>query len=118
MFDQAQESLQKAITNNPAHATAYAKLAELLRNRLKKPQEADPRLLEYESPTRAEIDNTLAIIGLIEGRERQMLVTAPTPELEDIFLLSPQITDQLRQKIAIMEAHRLDGKRAFRTHNH
>jgi len=82
------------------------------------PLDADPKLLEYEAITRAEIDNTLEIIRLIEGRERQMLVTAPTPELEDIFLLSPQITDQLRQKIAIMEAHRLDGKRAFRTHNH
>jgi len=82
------------------------------------PLDADPRLLEYETLTRAEIDNTLEIIHLIEGRERQMLVTAPTPELEDIFLLSPQITDQLRYKIAIMEAHRLDGKRAFVTHNH
>ena len=82
------------------------------------PQDADPRLLDYEALTRAEIDNTLEIIRLIEGRERQMLVTAPTPDLEDIFLLSPQITDQLHHKIAIMEAHRLDGKRAFRTHNH
>ena len=82
------------------------------------PIDADQKLLDYEALTRAEIDNTLEIIRLIEGRERQMLVAAPTPELEDIFLLSPEITSQLRRKIAIMEAHRLDGKRAFVTHNH
>jgi hypothetical protein len=82
------------------------------------PLDADPRLLEYEALTRAEIDNTLEMIQLIEGRERQMLITAPAHELEDIFLLSPQITTQLRQKIEIMLAHQLDGKRVFETHNH
>ncbi len=82
------------------------------------PQDADPRMLEYQALTRAEIDNTLEIIRLIEGRERQMLVTAPTPELEDIFMLSPDITSQLRKKIAIMEAHSLEGKRVFMTNNH
>jgi cellulose synthase operon protein C len=41
MFDQARDSLQKVIASNPAQASAYAKLAELLRHRLAKPQEAD-----------------------------------------------------------------------------
>lgn len=37
----ARDSLKKAIANNPAQCTAYAKLAELLRHRLSKPKEAD-----------------------------------------------------------------------------
>jgi len=81
------------------------------------PIEADPRLLEYEALTRAEIDNTLQVIRLIEGRTSQMLITAPSEELEDIFLLSPRLTDQLRKKIDIMLSHQLDGKRLFVTPN-
>jgi hypothetical protein len=81
------------------------------------PVNADPRLLDYEAITRAEIDNTLEIIRLIDGRVREMLVTAPTPELEDIFMFSPDLVAQLRRKIAIMLDHRLDGKRVFVTNN-
>jgi hypothetical protein len=77
------------------------------------PIDADPKLLEYEALTRVEIDNTLRIIELIEGRVDQMLITAPTEELEDIFLLSPRLVDQLRKKIDIILDHQLDGKRLF-----
>lgn len=81
------------------------------------PIDAEPRLLDYEAITRAEIDNTVEIIRLIEGREREMLITAPTPALEDIFLFSPDLVAQLRKKIDIMLDHQLDGKRVFVTHN-
>ena len=81
------------------------------------PIDAEPRLLDYEAITRAEIDNTLEMICLIDGRVREMLVTAPTPDLEDIFMFSPNLVAQLRQKIDIMLNHQLDGKRVFVTHN-
>ncbi len=81
------------------------------------PLDADPRLLEYERLTRAEIDNTYEIIRLIEGREREMLLLAPTAALEDIFWLSPEITGQLRVKANTMLNHQLDGKRLYRTNN-
>lgn len=81
------------------------------------PIDAEPRLLDYEALTRAEIDNTLEIIRLVTGRLREMLVTAPTPELEDIFMFSPDLVAQLRRKIQIMLDHQLDGKRVFVTHN-
>ena len=81
------------------------------------PLEADPRLLEFERLTRAEIDNTYDIIRFIEGREREMLLLAPTAALEDSFWLSPEITAQLRKKAAIMLNRQLDGKRLYRTHN-
>ncbi len=81
------------------------------------PIDADPRLLEFEKLNRAEIDNTYTIINLIEGREREMLVLAPTHEQEDIFWLSPKITGQLKHKAEIMLNHQLDGKRLFVTNN-
>ena len=81
------------------------------------PIDAEPRLLDYEAITRAEIDNTLEIIRLIDGRVREMLITAPTPELEDIFMFSPDLVAQLHKKIGIMLDHQLDGKRVFVTHN-
>ncbi len=82
------------------------------------PIDAEPRLLDYEAITRAEIDNTLEIIRLIDGRVREMLITAPTPELEDIFMFSPDLVPQLYKKTHIMLNHQLDGKRVFVTHNH
>ncbi|HEY9075002.1 MAG TPA: hypothetical protein VIO61_00565 [Anaerolineaceae bacterium] len=82
------------------------------------PLDAEPSLLDYEAISRAEIDNTFEIIRLIEGRERQMLILAPTHEQEDIFLFSPRLVEQLRKKTYIMLDHFLDGKRLFVTHNH
>ncbi len=81
------------------------------------PIDAEPRLLDYEAITRAEIDNSLEIIRLIDGRVREMMITAPTPELEDIFMFSPDLVAQLHKKIGIMLDHQLDGKRVFVTNN-
>lgn len=81
------------------------------------PIEADPLLLEYGALTRAEIDNMLRVIELIDGRVEEMLIAAPSEELEDIFLLSPRLVEQLRKKIDIMLDHQLDGKRLFVTPN-
>jgi hypothetical protein len=78
---------------------------------------ADPRLTEFELINRMEVDNTYAIIGLIQGRETEMLVLAPSEELEDCFWLSPKITDQLKKRANIMLNHQLDGKRLYVTQN-
>ncbi len=40
-FDKARDTLKKAITDNPHRAGTYAKLADLLRDKLSKPKEAD-----------------------------------------------------------------------------
>ncbi len=81
------------------------------------PLEAEKNLLLFEEITRAEIDNTNHIINLIKGRERTMLSLAPSHELEDIFLLSPQLVSQLRTKTETMLNGMLDGKRLYITHN-
>jgi hypothetical protein len=82
------------------------------------PIDAEAGLLEFEALTRAEIDNTLEVIRLVEGRLSEMLITAPSPDLEDIFLLSPDLVSQLKKKINSMLDHQLDGKRLYVTHNH
>lgn len=81
------------------------------------PIDADPRFLEFEAITRAEIDNTLRIIELIQERESEMLVMAPSEALEDIFLFSPNLVAQLHRKINIMLDHQMDAKRLFVTPN-
>ncbi|HOA79393.1 MAG TPA: hypothetical protein PKO39_08115, partial [Bacilli bacterium] len=81
------------------------------------PQDADKRLTKVELVTRSEIDNTRKIINLIKGREREMLVLAPSPEEEDIFWLTPNIVETLEKKIAIMLDRQLDVKRVYVTAN-
>jgi hypothetical protein len=81
------------------------------------PLDAEKNLLLFEEITRAEIDNTNHIIKLIEGREDEMLLLAPSHELEDVFLLSPRLVSQLQTKTEIMLDHMLDGKRLYITHN-
>ncbi|HPQ47249.1 MAG TPA: hypothetical protein PLP30_07775 [Clostridia bacterium] len=81
------------------------------------PLDAEPALLKFEEITRAEIDNTNKIISLIKDREQEMLLMAPTHELEDIFLFSPQLCSQMKLKTRTMINHLLDGKRLFVTHN-
>ncbi len=81
------------------------------------PLDAEKNLLLFEEITRAEIDNIHRIIKIIKGRENIMLLLAKTPELEDIFLMSPAIVNQLQTKTETMMNHLLDGKRLYVTHN-
>ncbi len=81
------------------------------------PLDAEKNLLLFEEITRSEIDNTNKIISLIKGREDIMMTMAPTHELEDVFLMSPQLVSQLEKKTHIMLNHMLDDKRLFITPN-
>ncbi len=81
------------------------------------PLYAEENLLKFEAVHRREIDNTNEIIRLIKGREEVMLEIATTHELEDIFLFSPKLIEQLTNKTHIMMDHLLDDKRLYVTHN-
>lgn len=81
------------------------------------PLYAEENLLKFEAVHRREIDNTNEIIKLIKGREEVMLEIATTHELEDIFLFSPKLIEQLTNKTHIMMDHLLDDKRLYVTHN-
>jgi hypothetical protein len=62
---------------------------------------------------RAEIDNTAVLIDLLGENPGQYLVLAPTKEEEDIRLLGPDIVEQLRKKLQVMNAHWEDYERLF-----
>lgn len=62
---------------------------------------------------RAEIDNTAVLIDLLGAKPGEYLVLAPTKEEEDIRLLGPDLTAQLRRKLEVMNAHWEDYERLF-----
>ncbi len=77
------------------------------------PLDGDQRLRELQAITRDEIDNVNELIGLLQAARHPLLVVAPTPAAEDIFLLNPDLVPQLRRKVRIMLDHQLDGNRIY-----
>lgn len=77
----------------------------------------DDRLLRLNEITRGEIDNAYALNRLISGREDTFFVLAEDVELEDIFLLSPEISTQLVHKTEIMLRHLRDGETIYESNN-
>ena len=65
----------------------------------------DGRSMELRRIARAEIDNTVELIGLLEQAEEPLLALAETAEEEDVFFFSPHVVEHLRKKVAIMMAH-------------
>ena len=62
---------------------------------------------------KAEIDNIITLIELLGSNPGTFLNLAPSKADEDIRLLPPDVTDQLRRKIEIMNAHWEDYERVF-----
>jgi hypothetical protein len=64
---------------------------------------------------RQEIDNTALLIQLLESTNELILDLAPTKEEEDIRTLGPDIIEQLKLKLKIMNSKWLDYNRIFTT---
>ena len=79
-------------------------------------EQGDKRLLKINQIVRAEIDNTLNMIRILDTG-LPVFDLAPTPERQTIMVLGPGIKDDLKRKIAIMEAHRRDFLRLYRSQN-
>lgn len=62
---------------------------------------------------RGEIDNAATLIELLGAEPGKYLVLAPTKAEEDIRLLGPDIVEQLRKKLQVMNAHWEDYERLF-----
>jgi len=62
---------------------------------------------------RKEIDNTARLIELLEATSERVLYLAASQEEEDIKVLGPDVIDQLRKKIDIMNDHWQDYDRLF-----
>ena len=66
---------------------------------------------------RKEIDNTAVLIEILESASEPVLFLAASQEEEGIRRLGPDIVEQLKKKIDIMNAHWEDYKRIFDTPN-
>jgi len=62
---------------------------------------------ELRGVARDEIDNTLAIIRLLESVDSpaDLISMAATPEEEDVFTFGPDLIEHLRKRIEIMMGH-------------
>jgi hypothetical protein len=78
------------------------------------PMDGDQKLGEIQNVTRDEIDNITELIGLLESSPVPLIELAPAPDEEDIFLIGPNIVEQLRKKVRIMLRHQLDVYRLYR----
>lgn len=62
---------------------------------------------------RDEIDNAAELRHLLLTTNEQLIKTASTPDQETIRMLGPELPDQIKKKIDIMNAHWEDYKRLF-----
>ena len=80
-------------------------------------EQGDIRYFKVNEIMREEIDNTLEIISLLEQAETPILQTAPSTELETVMTYAPNVVENLKKKIAIMENHRRDFTRLYKSYN-
>ncbi len=66
---------------------------------------------------RREIDTMVNLDRLLESTKEPILDLAPTPGEETIMRLGPNITEQIKHKIAVMNAHWRDYDRLFTAPN-
>jgi len=78
------------------------------------PMDGDQLLMEIQNITRHDVDNTLELIRLLESTKETLVWTAPTPAEEDIFLLGPNLVEQLYKKNEITLKHQLELYRLFK----
>ena len=79
--------------------------------------QGDARFYRITEIVRQEIDNTLELIEILENAEQPVIHQAESKEFENIMLLGPDLVDQLKKKIFIMENHRRDFERLFKSFN-
>jgi len=80
-------------------------------------EQGDIRYFKVNQIIRNEIDNTLEIIDLLKQAEEPILQLAPSEEFESVMILGPDIIEDLKKKIAIMEKHRRDFSRLYKSYN-
>ncbi|MBN2408597.1 MAG: hypothetical protein JXE07_02575 [Candidatus Aminicenantes bacterium] len=78
------------------------------------PMDGDQKLREIQIVTRNEIDNINELVDLFEKSPFPLVELAPSKEEEDIFLIGPDIVEQLRKKVRIMLRHERDVDRLYK----
>lgn len=111
----------ECIVNNCNNAVSYQQFLDVSKSwKLKnRPMERlwhyrdIPERIRLMTVARQEIDNCAVLIDLIQSTDEPILHLAPTKDDEDIRILGPDLTDQLKRKIKIMMAHWEDHERLF-----
>ena len=82
-------------------------------------EQGDYRLHLMNLIVRAEIDNTLDLIGILEKSEDPVFPYAASDRFQTVMKLPPKATliRDLKHKIALMEKHRRDFLRLYRSYN-
>jgi len=105
---------------NAVNAVSYQEKLDYIREKDIQPDhqprfasDADPFRLDIQSVARSEMDNTALLIELLESTKQPILHMTNDPKEEDSFAFGPDLVDQLRKKIRIMQNHWLDYDRIF-----
>ena len=80
-------------------------------------EQGDIRLHKLNLLVRAELDNTHEMIALLESAADPILDLAAKPELQTVMVFGPNVVADLKHKVALMEAHRRDFLRLYKSYN-
>lgn len=76
----------------------------------------DQRALEMRKIARADLDNTMELIDLLQAHPRGALIEqSETPDTESVFTFGPDLVGGLRRKMAVTLAHWHDYERLYPT---
>lgn len=126
-------ALYRAIGENAVHAVAFQNLVDEGKARISaigEPRDWHAYILDQEDPAfsranrliRDEIDTTLRIIDILERARKERVTvirTAERDEFTNVMNLPPvdRLIGELKKKISVMEAHRRDVTRLYRSNN-
>lgn len=83
--------------------------------------QGDPRSLRLDQIIRDEVDLSYRLINLLDQAQKEginILVTMESDKLENIMHYGPNVRENLKKRIAIMNAHRGEVEEYVRTRNH
>lgn len=80
-------------------------------------EHGDIRLFKLNEIIRDEVDNTWEMIGLLDEIKLPMFVYTDSEENEDVMHFGPDIRNDFIKKIDIMEKHRYEVHRLYKSYN-
>ena len=82
-------------------------------------EQGDEQLYKLERILRDDINNTVRIIRLLESTTEPLLIHASSDDMESVMVLGTRrkLLDDLNRKIDIMENHRREPERLYKSYN-
>ena len=80
-------------------------------------EQGDKRYYKVMNIIREEVDNTYEIIKILDEAKTNILNCTDTEENEDIMNFGPELKKDLLKKIDIMEKHKMDFERVYKSYN-